>query len=98
MLRIVMDASQVAFTRNAEGKYDAAIDLLLVVFPDSGKSLHQDVHNLQFSIDEARFAQILKNGLVMDMGSDTPPKSARIRIVLHDVASGSVGSLDLPLK
>ena len=98
MLRIVMDASQVAFTRNAEGKYDAAVDLLLVVFPDSGKSLHQDVHNLKFSIDEARFAQVLKNGLVMDMGSDTPPRSARIRVVLHDVASGSVGSLDLPLK
>jgi len=40
----------------------------------------------------------MAKGILMNADSEAPAKSARARVVVHDVSSGLVGSLDLPLK
>jgi VWFA-related protein len=97
-IRMVMDAHEVAFGRNAEGKHEATLDLLLVVFDDKGKPLYQLVRTLRPNMDEGAYGTVLKNGMVVNVDSEAPEKSARVRLVVHDVLSGLVGSVDLPLK
>jgi len=97
-IRMVMDAHDVAFGRNSGGKQEATLDLLLVVFDDKGKPLHQVVRTLRPNLDDATYGTVLKNGMAINVDSDVPEKSARVRLVVHDVLSGLVGSLDLPFK
>ena len=98
LIRVGMDAHEVSFSRNPEGKHEAALDLLLVVFDDSGKALNQQSRTMRLSLDQAQYVQVLAKGIVLAADSDTPPKSARARVVVRDVSSGLVGSLDLSLK
>jgi len=97
-LRMIMDPREVAFGQNAEGKREATLDLLLVVFDDKGKPLHQLVRTLRPSMDEATFGAAQKNGMAINVDSDTPEKSARVRLIVHDLLSGLVGSVDLSVK
>ena len=97
-IRMVMDAHEVAFGRNAEGKREAMLDLLLVAFDEKGKPLYQLVRTLRPNMDEETYGTVLKNGMAINVDSDAPEKSARVRLVVHDVVSGLVGSVDLPFK
>ena len=97
-IRMMMDAHEVAFGRNAEGKHEATLDLLLVVFDDKGKPLHQVVRTLRPKMDDAAYDTVLKNGMSINVDSEAPEKSARVRLVVHDLLSGLVGSLDVPFK
>jgi VWFA-related protein len=97
-IRMVMDVHEVGFGRNAAGKQEATLDLLLVVFDDKGKPLHQVVRTLRPNMDDATYGTVLKNGMAINVDSEAPEKSARVRLVVHDVLSGLVGSVDLPFK
>jgi VWFA-related protein len=97
-VRLVMDAGEIATGRNADGKHEATIDLLLIAFDDTGKVLHQVGRTMQLSLDEEQYTQLRKNGIVLDLDSEAPEKSTRVRLIAHDVSSGSVGSIDLPFK
>jgi hypothetical protein len=94
----MMDAHEVAFGQNAEGKREATLDLLLVAFDDKGKPLYQLVRTLRPTMDEGAYGTVLKNGMVINVDSEAPEKSARLRLVVHDLLSGLVGAVDLPFK
>ena len=98
VIRVGMDAHEVSFSRNAEGKHEATLDVFVVVFDDSGKALHQQVRTIRLSLDQTLYDQLMAKGILMNADSEAPAKSARARVVVHDVSSGLVGSLDLPLK
>jgi hypothetical protein len=98
LIRLAMDAHEIAFGRNSEGRQAATLDVFLVVFDDKGKPLHQQGQGMNLNLEQAVYEQLLKKGFIMNIDSETPPKSARVRLVVHDVSSGSVGSVDLPIK
>jgi hypothetical protein len=74
------------------------LDVLSVIFDDSGKSLHQVARTVELKFEDKAFAQLLKDGIAINLDSDAPPKSARARLVVNDASTGSVGSVDLTLK
>jgi hypothetical protein len=97
-IRVVVDAHDLMFGRNAEGNRDATLDVLVVVFDDQGKNLHQLVRTVHLNIAEPAFGDALKNGIALNVDAEAPLKAARARVVVHDVFSGSVGSVDLSFK
>ena len=97
-IRVAMEAREVFFARNAEGKQEAALDFLVVAFDEKGKVLHQARHTMELNLDQAHYDQLLKNGIIMTVSAEAPVNSARMRVVVHDVWTGSVGSVDLSLK
>jgi VWFA-related protein len=98
LIRVGMDAHEVSFSRNAEGKHEATLDVFLVVFDDTGKALHQQSRTISLSLDQTLYDQVLAKGIILTADSDAPPKSTRARVVMHDISSGLVGSVDLSLK
>jgi VWFA-related protein len=98
VLRMVVDAREVAFSINAEGKHEATLDFFAVIFDDAGKGLHQVARTVELKFEDQAFAQLLKDGIAVNLDSDAPPKSARARVVVNDASTGSVGSVDLALK
>ena len=91
------DAHDLAFGRNAEGSREATLDVLLVVLDDHDRNLHQLVRTIRVAIPEAAYTETLKNGVTLRVEVDAPAKSARVRVIVHDIFSGSVGSVDVPL-
>ena len=84
--------------RNAEGNRDATLDVLIVVFDDREKTLHQLVRTVHLNMAEATYGEALKNGVALNVDAEAPVKSAGARVIVHDVFSGSVGSVDVPFK
>ncbi len=98
LIRTLMDPHEIIFGTNADGKRQATLDFLLVIYDANGRPIHQMVRTIQFSPDEAQYKQLVTNGISLTVGSDAPIQSARARLIVHDVSSASVGSVDLPLK
>jgi hypothetical protein len=98
LLRLIMDPHEVAFSIGADGKHEATLDLLAVTFDDAGKALHQVARTAQIRFEDGPFAQLLKEGIAVNLDSEAPPKGTRVRLVVNDASTGSVGSVDLPLK
>jgi VWFA-related protein len=93
-VRAMVDAHEIAFQQNAAGKPEATLDFLLVVFDEKGERLHQLGRSLRIQPDEP----MLKNGIAITADSEVPARSVRARLVVLDVLSGAVGSVDIPLK
>ena len=46
----------------------------------------------------ARFTMIVKNGLIsLKSTMDTPASAVRLRLVVRDLSTGMIGSVDLPI-
>jgi VWFA-related protein len=97
-VRVSLDAHEVAFKRNAQGRQAALIDLFLVVFDASGKAVHQEGQNIDLNLEDPVYDKLLQSGINMTITPEAPPTSARVRVVVHDVSTGRVGSVDLPMK
>jgi VWFA-related protein len=98
VIRVMMDAHEVFFARNAAGRQEAMLDFLVVAFDEKGKALNQARQTMQLNLEQAKYDQLLTTGMIMTTNADTPTNSTRIRVIVHDVGTGSVGSVDLPLK
>jgi len=99
---IIQGCSAVGITarggRNAQGREAALLDVLLVVFDASGKAVHQEGQSIDLNLEDAVYEKLLQTGINMTVTSEAPPNSARIRVVVHDVSTGRLGSVDLPMK
>jgi VWFA-related protein len=98
MVRVMLDPREVAFSRSTEGKQEAELDILLVVFDQSGTAVRSHATTLRITPDQTQYNELLKSGVVMTTESEAPTGSARARIVVHDLSSGAVGSVDVSLK
>jgi len=92
-----MDAREVAFKRNTQGREAALLDVLLVVFDASGKAIHQEGQNIDLNLEDSVYEKLVQTGINLTITSEAPPNS-RVRVVVHDVSTGHVGSVDLPMK
>jgi hypothetical protein len=93
-----MDAREIVFGRNAAGRQEATLDFVVVALDEKGKMLHQVNRGIRLDLDDAQYGQVLKSGITMTANAEVPLNSARIRVVVHDVGAGFLGSVDLPLK
>jgi VWFA-related protein len=98
LVRVAMDTREVSFSRSAEGKQEAVLDVFIVIFDQSGKPLRQQSRTARLSLDQAKYDELLKSGIVWNAESEAPPDSVRARVVVHDLSSGTVGSVDVSLK
>jgi hypothetical protein len=48
--------------------------------------------------EQANYQELLKTGITVTADSESPARSTRARLVVLDVGSGLVGSVDVPLK
>jgi VWFA-related protein len=98
LVRVAMNTHELAFSGNPVGKQEVELDVFIVVFDQNRKPLHQHATTVRPSFDPAQYAEVLKNGILLNVDSDAPAGAARARVVIHDLSSGAVGSVDVALK
>jgi hypothetical protein len=97
-LSVVMDGHELTFARNAKGEQEASVDLLLLAFGDEPKPLSETKRAVHLALKQEQYDLLMKGGVRATLVADAPVKTQRVRVVARDAASGSVGSLDVPIK
>jgi VWFA-related protein len=97
-LSVVMDGHELAFGPNAKGEQDATVDLLILPFGDEPRPLSETARRIHLSLKPEQYDVLMKGGVRVTVVVDAPAKAQRVRVVARDAASGTVGSLDIPLK
>ena len=99
-VRVVVDVRGLGLTHQDDGLWRGQVDLMMVLADAAGNIVGHGGHSYAFRLKQEQYDDALKQGLAMDMAIDpanaaTPVKA---RVAVRDVATGAVGTLDLPLK
>ena len=94
--RIVMETGDLSFGQDAHGLWIANIDIATVVHDAQNQTLRQLVRTMHVSLKQDRYDEFRKNGLGMSADIDAPDGTVGARLVVRDLSSGTIGSVDLP--
>lgn len=89
-----IDSRMMTFTPGDDGKRDLKMDVAICSFDHSGKPLQYYQEHVDKQFDEKDFAAL--RGVPHAIEFTPHPDTARIRLVVRDVASGEIGSLNVP--
>jgi VWFA-related protein len=97
-LSVVMDGHEFAFSQNAKGEQEATVDLLILPFGDQPAPLGETARRVHLALKPEQYDVLMKGGVRVTVVADAPLKTQRVRVVARDAASGTVGSVDVPIK
>lgn len=66
-------------------------------FSKRGSLLKSKAWDVDVPLDEAGFSRATKEGVPLELAEPREKQATRLRLVIRDVASGHIGTLDLPL-
>ena len=96
VLTVTVPPEDLRFTESEERH---VADMLLVVSQRSaeGDLLHSEEHNLDLKLKEDSYKTVTQYGMRVTITVEPEPKTASLRLVMLDGATGRMGSLDIPL-
>ena len=88
----------VAFEPQPDSTHHAKVEYTLVAYDAEGKRLNYLDIGLQLSPDSQQYQKIAAGGIPARLAIDLPEGQVYLRIAVHDLTAGRVGSLELPLQ
>jgi hypothetical protein len=64
-------------------------------FSSNGRVVAYSVKQLQVVVDEKKYTQLTRRGMVMNLAMQLPPDAVRMRVVARDSTNGNIGTADL---
>jgi len=90
---INVDASDLTFKREADGKYKTVFDLVALTFGDNGNVLDERARTFAVTLSEDEYRKLLKRGLVSNFTLPVKkPGGYQVRVAIRDAGSEKVGS------
>ncbi len=90
------DAAAVALDQAPSGVRTGKVEFVLIAYDLDGRRVNYLDRGFQLGIRPEQFAGIVANGIPMRLALDLPPQPVFLRIAVHDLASGKVGSIEIP--
>ena len=95
---VQIDPAAVSFTKDGD-RWKAEVDIVYVQKDESGRLPGDGVTDtLSLAFTDANYAKLAKDGLIRQRRFLRQPGATNLRIVVHDVGSGSIGSLTIPFS
>jgi len=76
-------------------KRSCEVTVVSAGFSSNGKVVAYNVKELQVVVDDKKYAQLTKDGMVMNLAMQLPPEVVRMRVVARDSTNGNIGTADL---
>lgn len=89
------DAHGFAYVETTGGAHSAKVEFTLVAYDADGKRVNYLDRGFQLNLRSAQFTQTMKDGIPIRLALDLPPGPAFLRIAVHDLDAGRVGSLEV---
>jgi VWFA-related protein len=97
LIDYAVDAHKIAYTTTADGVRDARIEFAVVAYDGDGKLLNHADQGIEIKLNPTLYEQVARLGLPMHQEIDLPPGHIFLRVVVHDMDSGLMGSSEIPL-
>ena len=91
----LVDASTVSTEDASNGKRMSVVFYTTIYSPD-GKMLANSSQKVDQTFDANTYQQILQHGLMLHMDLDPKPGNNQVRLVVQDLRTGLLGTLDAP--
>ena len=92
-----VDAHRLAFTTTPGGVRNARIEFAVVAYDGDGKLLNHADQGIAIQLNPALYEQVARVGLPMHQEIDLPAGHVYLRVVVHDMNGGLMGSSEIPL-
>ena len=95
---VQIDPATVGFRKEGD-RWKAELDIVYVQKDEHGRIQGDGVtDNLSLALTDANYAKVVKEGLIRQRRFPRQSGGVSLRIVVRDVASGSIGSLTIPFS
>ena len=95
---VQIDPATVGFRKEGD-RWKAELDIVYLQTDEHGRPPGDGVtDNLSLALSDASYAKVVKEGLIRQRRFARQPGAINLRIVVRDVASGSIGSLTIPFS
>lgn len=78
-----------------DGKHRCEVTVVAAGFSSTGKVVAHTLKELEVVVDDRKYIQLAKNGMVMNLVVELPPTVVRMRVVARDSTNGRIGTADL---
>ncbi len=90
---LYLDARRLTFTKEPDGSYKSAIDVLALTFSDRGQVINQVDRTDTLSVEEKNYENVLRYGLIYILNVPIRQAGAyQLRLAVRDTASERIGS------
>ncbi len=90
-----IDANQLHWETPESGKRRCEITVVTAGFSSKGLVVAHAVKELEVVVNEQKYAELTKRGMVMNLAMALPPTAVRMRVVARDSSNGNMGTADL---
>lgn len=97
-VNLVIDANNLDFKQEADGKYHAGFDVVGFLFNSLGKAQEGFTQTVTSSFTPEEYKQALANGISFTGHALLPPGYYQVRAVVRDVSTGKMGTVSQYLE
>jgi hypothetical protein len=77
------------------GEHRCEITVVAAGFSSTGRVVAHTLKELEVVVDDRKYLQLTKKGMVMNLVVELPPTVVRMRVVARDSTNGNIGTADL---
>jgi VWFA-related protein len=90
-----LDPAGLHWESEAAQKHRCEVTVVTAGFSSKGKVVAHSVKELEVVVDQKKYDELLKKGMVMNLAMQLPPDAVRMRVVARDSTNGNMGTADL---
>lgn len=91
-------ANRIDMPVQADGRHHGAVEFAVFIFDGEGKQLgNPAVRPVTLNVPQAGYATAVRGGIAVSETVLAPPHAATFRLAVHDLTSGRLGVVEIPL-
>jgi len=90
-------AGKIDIPIQADGRHHGAIEFVTFIYDRDGKLLDTQNQTMRFNLTQENYDKLLKGGIGYSQQVTTPARAQSLRIAIHDLVSGRLGAVEVPL-
>jgi VWFA-related protein len=94
-ITVGIDANRLHWETLETGKRRCELTVVTAGFSTNGKVVGHAVKELEVNVDEKKYAELTKKGMVVNLTMQLPPAAVRMRVVARDSTNDNMGTADL---
>jgi hypothetical protein len=94
-ITVDIDANKLHWETAQTGKRRCELTVVTAGFSTNGKVAGHAVKELEVNVDEKKYAELVKKGMVVNLTMQLLPTAVRMRVVARDSTNGNMGTADL---
>jgi hypothetical protein len=93
-----VDAHSILLNQTPDGASHARLEFTTIAYGLDGTRLHSADEGFAFKFRADQHPQVMEQGIAEHLELDLPRGRAALRLVVHDLASNRLGSIEIPLN